>query len=177
MPDVLTLDDLAVMNEVDTYGHRYEMSPEGALSVMPPSGFAHAQIINSVIEWLLAAGWTLKQIYQAIGLRIPGGDGGHGGRIPDLVVWNKPPAPEDDVWLPATDIAVVVEVVSRSSKALDTGVKRDEYAKAGIHRYWIVDRDAAETVTMHELNGDAYVVREMRPLAWVLNTNPADYLG
>jgi Uma2 family endonuclease len=166
-----------VMNEVDTHGHRYEMSPEGALSVMPPPGFAHAQIVNRLIEWLLAAGWTLKQIYQAIGLRIPGRDGGDGGRIPDLVVWTRPLAPEVDVWLPTTDIAVVVEVISRSSKALDRRVKRDEYAGAGIPRYWTVDCDPAKTVTMYELAGDAYKSRLTMPLDWVLNTSPSDYLG
>jgi hypothetical protein len=36
MPAVVTLDDLAAMTDADSYGHRYEMSPQGALSVMPP---------------------------------------------------------------------------------------------------------------------------------------------
>jgi Uma2 family endonuclease len=177
MPAVLTLDDLAVLNEADTHGHRYEMSPEGALSVMPLPGFRHAQIVNRLIEWLLDAGYTLMQIYQAVGLRIPGPDGEEGGRIPDLVVWNQPPAPNVDVWLPATDVAVVVEVISRSSRALDQGVKCDEYSAAGVRRYWTVDCDPAQTVTMYELAAGSYRTRTLMPLEWVLNSKPSDHLG
>jgi hypothetical protein len=36
MPSVVTLDDLAAMIAADEHGHRYEISPEAALSVMPP---------------------------------------------------------------------------------------------------------------------------------------------
>ena len=36
LPAVITLDDLAAMNHVDTHGRRYEISPEGVLSVVPP---------------------------------------------------------------------------------------------------------------------------------------------
>jgi Uma2 family endonuclease len=32
----------------------------------------------------------------------------------------------------------------------------DEYAKAGVPRYWIVDRDKAETVLMYRLGADGY---------------------
>ena len=35
LPEVVTLDDLAVMNDVDQHGHRYEMSPEGARAGIP----------------------------------------------------------------------------------------------------------------------------------------------
>jgi Uma2 family endonuclease len=177
LPEVLTLDGLAVMNEADTHGYRYELSPEGALSVMPPADVAHAFIATRIVLWLAAAGYTAEQMAQAVGLRIPGHHGGDGGRIPDLVVWSEPPPRNAKVWLTNAGIALVVEIVSPSSKATDTKVKLDEYARAGIPRYWVVDRDAAETVTMHELSGDAYVVRELRPLAWVLNTQPSDYLG
>jgi Uma2 family endonuclease len=177
MPTVRTLEGLAAMNEADTHGYRYELSPEGVLSVMPPAGFEHADIVNRLTEWLLGGGWTLRQIYQAVGLRIPGRDGGMGGRIPDLVVWQNPPTPKVDVWLPATDIVLVVEVMSTGSMATDRKVKRDEYAGAGFPRYWTVDRDPGQTVTMYELIGDAYAVRDARPLAWVLNAQPNDYLG
>ena len=42
MPAVVTLDDLAGMNAADPNGHRYEISPEGVLSVMPPPDSEHA---------------------------------------------------------------------------------------------------------------------------------------
>jgi hypothetical protein len=42
-------------------------------------------------------------------------------------------------------------------------------------QYWTVDQDPAQTVTMHHLDGEHYVVRATMPLAWVLNTSPAEH--
>ena len=70
---------------------------------------------------------------------------------------------------------LVVEIVSPGSEGVDTVTKRSEYVAVGIPQYWVVDQDAAQTVTMHGLEGDHYAVRATMPLAWVLNTNPAEY--
>lgn len=85
MPPVVTLDDLAATMAADEH-HRYEISPEAVLSIMPPPGYA--------------------------------------GRHP---------------------------------------------------QYWMVDQDQTQTVTMHRLDGEHYAVRAAMPLAWVLNTDPAEY--
>jgi hypothetical protein len=69
----------------------------------------------------------------------------------------------------------VVEIISPGSEGVDTVTKRSEYAAAGIPRYWMVDQDPAQTVTMHHLDGDHYAVRASMPLAWVLNTVPAEH--
>lgn len=53
--------------------------------------------------------------------------------------------------------------------------KRAECAAAGIPQYWTVDQDPAQTVTMHHLAADHYAVRASMPLAWVLNTDPAEH--
>ena len=174
---VLTLDGLAVMNSTDTHGYRYELSPEGALSVMPPPDVVHAFIATRIMAWLLAAGYKANQVAQAIGVRVPGPDGRDGGRIPDLVVWSTPPVRTAPIWVENTGIAVVMEIISRSSRPTDMTVKLEEYARAGMPRYWIVDRDRATTVTMYELSGDAYLVRNRIPLDRLLDTPPSDYLG
>jgi Uma2 family endonuclease len=175
MPAVVSLDDLTAMMAADPHGHRYETSPEGVLSVMPPPDFEHAVIATRVMAWLILAGWPLDQVTQAIGLRIPGCDGGVGGRIPDLTVWSKPQ--ERAVWLPVADVLLVVEIISPGSEALDVSTKRREYASAGIPQYWTVDRDAGQTVTMYRLAGDSYEIRATTPLSWVPNTAPADHLS
>src|SRR6478609_8780262 len=72
MPSLITLDDLAAMIAADQFGHRYEMSPEGALSVMPPPDSEHAAIASRLLVWLATAGWPAEQILQAAGIRIPG---------------------------------------------------------------------------------------------------------
>jgi Uma2 family endonuclease len=174
MPAVVTLADLAAMNIADPYGHRYETSPERVLSVMPPADSEHAVIASRLFAWLIMAGWPAEQVLQVAGIRIPGHDR-DGGRIPDLSVWSKPPAPA--VWLPAADLLLAVEIVSPGSEALDEVTKLREYASAGIPRYWVAGRDHAQTVALHELAVDGtYQERARMPLAWLLQTRPADHL-
>lgn len=175
MPAQVGLDHLAAMNAGDMYGHRYETNPEGMLSVMPPPDSDHAVIATRLTIWLAMAGWTAEQIMQAAGIRIPGNDG-DGGRIPDLTVWSRPQP--SGVWLAVTDLLLVIEIVSAGSKSMDKDTKRHEYAQAGIPRYWVIDRDSAQNVTLYRLgpNG-AYDLAAKMPLAWLLKTEPADYLG
>ena len=47
----------------------------------------------------------------------------------------------------------------------------------GIPQYWVVDRDGAQTVTLHRLAGQGgYEERARMPLAWLLQTSPAEHL-
>ena len=174
MPPVVTLDDLAAMIASDRFGHRYETSPEGALSVMPPPDSEHAAIASRLLAWLVLAGWPAEQVLQVAGIRIDGPNG-VGGRIPDLTIWSRPQP--RSVWLPTTDLRLVIEIVAPGSEAMDELVKRHEYARAGIARYWVVDRDAAQTVTLFRL-GEAggYDVAASMPLAWLLNGRPEEHL-
>ena len=172
-PAVVTLDDLAAMNAADRHGHRFELSPEGALSVMPPADSEHAAIASRLFAWLVLAGWPADQILQAVGIKLPG-PAGDGGRIPDLTIWSAPQP--RSVWLPLTDLLLAVEIVSPGSAAMDEVVKVREYAAAGIPRYWMAERDAAQTVTLHVLGPDeTYEVAAKMPLAWLLQTKPADH--
>ncbi|MEV1320403.1 Uma2 family endonuclease [Micromonospora arborensis] len=167
MPPVVTLDDVTAMGAADE-NHRYEISPEGVVWILPPPGYNHAIIATRLMVWLAQGGVPADHVAQAVGLRIPGRDGGVGGRIPDLVVWSK--AQADGVWLSVADVLLVVEIVSPGSEGVDTVTKRSEYAAAGIPQYWVVDQDSTQTVTMHRLEGNQYVTRATMPLAWVLNT-------
>uniref|UniRef100_UPI0034DB05C1 Uma2 family endonuclease n=1 Tax=Paractinoplanes polyasparticus TaxID=2856853 RepID=UPI0034DB05C1 len=109
-----------------------------------------------------------------MGLRIPErGGAGVGGRIPDLVVWSRPQS--NEVWLPTGDVLLVVEIISPESEGIDTVTKRSEYAAAGIPQYWTVDRDAAQTVTIHMLVEGHYAVRATMPLTWTLDTTPSEH--
>ena len=173
LPAVVTLDDLAAMNSADRYGHRYELSPEGALSVMPPPDSEHAAIASRFVAWSAMAGWPPEQVLQAVGVRIPGPDG-DGGRIPDLTLWSR--TQSRSLWLSVADLLLVAEIVSPGSQAMDQVVKRSEYAQAGIPRYWVVERDAAQTVTLYALGPDgSYEAAAKMPLTWLLQTKPADH--
>jgi Uma2 family endonuclease len=172
MPSVITLDDLTAMMAEDEH-HRYEISPEAVLSVMPPARYLHAIIATRLTGWLLTAGVQADRIAQTVGLCIPGEAGTAGGRIPDLVIWST--AQADGVWLSVDDVLLVVEIISPGSEATDTVAKPIEYAGAGIPQYWTIGQDPAQTVTMFRNDGDRYQPRATMPLAWVLNTAPAEY--
>jgi len=174
MPAVVTLDDLATMIAAGRYGHRYEMSPEGALSITPLPDSGHAATVSRLLAWLAAAGWPAEQLLHAAGIRIAGPEN-DGGRTPDLTVWARPQPPS--TWLTLDDLLLVVEIVSPGTEAMDDMVKHREYARAGIPRYWVVDQDTAQTVTLHRLgSGGTYTEQAKLPLAWLLNTSPADHL-
>jgi Uma2 family endonuclease len=173
MPAVITLDDLAAMIAADTHGHRYETSLDGGLYVFPFPDSEHAVIATRLMLWLAYAGWPAEQLMQAAGVRIPGPDG-DGGRIPDLTVWSRPQ--QHAVWLTVTDLLLVIEIVSRGSEAIDQVTKVTEYAAAGIPQYWTVARDAAHTVTLLRLTDGGYQTEAQMPLAWLLQTAPADHL-
>jgi Uma2 family endonuclease len=176
MPAVVTLDDLMAMIDADEHGHRYETSPEGVLSVLPPPDNGHGFIATHLMAWLITAGFPLDQMAQVVGIRIPG-PVIDGGRIPDLVIWSKP-QPSAVVWNKTTDLLAVVEIVSPSSAAIDQLVKVAEYAKARIPRYWTVARDPQNTVTLFRLGpNDTYETSEQIPLAELLKGSPRDFLG
>ncbi len=174
LPTYLTLADVAAMADVDQRGHRFELSPEGILSVMPPPGVEHALIATQLLVWFASHGWPLNQLYQNVGVKIDL-DRGIGGRIPDLTVWSAPPT--GPVWSAVKDLLLAIEIISYGSEPIDRIIKKDEYAAASIPWYWIVGSDAGNPVTMLRLAGDGYRQVQVQPLSWLLNTTPAEHLG
>jgi Uma2 family endonuclease len=86
MPVQVTLDDLAAMAAADE-NHRYELSPEGVLSVMPPADPDHALLVRRILAWFLTNGYGPEQVVVDCGIDVGG------GRVPDVSVWaeGKPP--------------------------------------------------------------------------------------
>lgn len=62
-------------------------------------------------------------------------------RRPDLIVVERSARARarDGGLIRASEVVLVIEVVSPGSRRLDNVVKRGEYADAGIGHYWIVD--------------------------------------
>jgi hypothetical protein len=58
-------------------------------------------------------------------------------RDPDLVVVNRSVVDRNPVRIDASDVVLVVEIVSPGSRRTDRVMKAYEYAKAGIEHYWI----------------------------------------
>lgn len=81
------------------------------------------------------------------------------GRRPDFAYYT--PADAVGIDLSANRVlgvpTLVVEVVSEEDEERDTVTKRDEYARAGIHHYWIADPQRRTVLTL-VLRGTSYEV-------------------
>lgn len=53
--------------------------------------------------------------------------------------------------------ALVVEIVSPATRAIDTQTKKDDYEAAGINEYWLIDPDE-ETLSFFRLRAGRYVL-------------------
>jgi Uma2 family endonuclease len=87
-------------------------------------------------------------------------------RVPDIVVLPRGALDRQrhaGGLFHASEVTLAVEVISPGSRRLDTVVKRDEYADAGIPRYWVVDLGEPgdhPQLTVHHLAGEFGYVAE-----------------
>jgi Uma2 family endonuclease len=142
---VMTEDDL---DNLPRDGNRYEII-DGSLHVTPPASDVHhewADNIRAVLYGAAPPGW---RAIREIGVRVPGGL-----VIPDLTVL-RPGAPRDRKWADPVDVALVVEVESRSSRRHDRFTKLGLYAEAGIESYWRIERTDAGPVAHLYSRADA----------------------
>ncbi len=72
-------------------------------------------------------------------------------RVPDVVVV-RVDAPQQRAT--ARDVALIVEILSPSTRKVDLQVKAYEYAEAGIPHYWIVDLDEPVSLVACHLAGE-----------------------
>ncbi|MEU4155859.1 Uma2 family endonuclease [Actinoplanes sp. NPDC026670] len=171
MPTQVTLDDLAQMAAADE-NHRYELSPEGVLSVVPSADPDHALLVSRIFAWFLTNGYGPEQVATDCGIDVGG------GRVPDLTVWAEgmPPRRARSSYAGTAGLLLAIEVVSRGSEVIDRMIKKAEYAKAGIPRYWIVERDSVTAVHRHNLNVESGEYEPdpggPQPIAWLLTTVP-----
>jgi Uma2 family endonuclease len=90
-------------------------------------------------------------------LALSGPDGPGWVRMPDIVVapraaWER--VDREGGVLSASDVVLVVEIISRSTRRTDRITKCGEYADAGIPHYWVVDLDDPVSMTLHHSAGE-----------------------
>lgn len=137
------------LEKLDTGDFRLELD-EGQLLVMPAAWYPwNSRITRRLIGYFEARG--LPYLLEP-GVGLPSG-----ARTPDLGVFHSEPA--EVAYHPANEFAIVVEVASVGTAAIDYQVKPAKYAEGGIPEYWIVDRDpddpADALVRIHHLVTDA----------------------
>ena len=77
-------------------------------------------------------------------------------RRPDVVVVSQAEIDRVDReggLLRASEVMLVVEILSPSSKRTDYRIKRDEYAGAGVPYYWIIDVEKPVSLAAMHLAG------------------------
>jgi Uma2 family endonuclease len=152
----------ADLDELPDDGNRYELI-DGSLHVTPPPAFGHNGIglsICTVLQAAEPADWGV--VYES-GIRLPAGN-----VIPDVVAL-RPGFDRDATWRAASEVALAVEIESKSSRRDDRREKPGIYAEAGTPAYWRVERhEEGPHLHAYELVDGEYVhVAWVRPgVAW-----------
>lgn len=123
--------------------HRWELQ-EGWLVMSPSPKSRHmyttSKLITQLAPQLPSGVCAIPDIDINLELAPPDEPGNV--RRPDLIVVDEAAylrSDREDTLLRASEVHVVVEIVSRGSVRMDNVIKRNEYADAGIPHYWIID--------------------------------------
>ena len=156
---LLTVAEYAALPE-DTDGRRYELV-EGNLVMSPRPTTAHQtclkRLVRRIDDQLPDDRDSAIDVDVDLGLSAPTRPGFV--RAPDIVVADRDAVERSEdtrTLLSAREIVLAIEIISPGSRRLDTVVKRDEYADAGIPHYWVVDLGEpgdSPTLTAHHLAG------------------------
>lgn len=153
---LLTIDEYAALGETD---NGYTELLEGRLLVSPSPAAKHnyaalalaMQLVPQLPEHLD----VLPDLDIDLQLSPPGQPGW--SRRPDLIISQRAARARVDAeggLIRASEVLVVIEIVSPGSRRTDHVTKRYEYADAGIEHYWIVDLDPPVSLLAHHLAGD-----------------------
>lgn len=162
-----SVDDL---EKLDTGDFHLELD-EGQLLVMPAAWYPwNWRITMRLVKYFEDRG---RLCLGEPGVLLPSG-----ARTPDLGVFHR--EPHEVAFHPAEEFAIVVEVASVGTSAIDYQVKPAKYAEGGIPEFWIVDRhpDQPEDalVRIHQLvqdtGGAVYRVVRTVPLSKLEQEEP-----
>jgi Uma2 family endonuclease len=146
---LLTIAEYAALGETE---HGYTELIEGRLIMSPSLTLDHN---NAGFELGVALRPQLPDDYQVqldtdVDLGLTTADEPGSSRRPDLMIISRDARKRvraEGRLLRASEVLVVVEIVSPSSKRMDHVHKRADYADAGIPNYWIIDTDDPISLT------------------------------
>ena len=147
--DGYTLDDWESLDPQE--GRRIELV-DGRFVVTPAPAAKHQRVgdrLARILDDAVAA--EGMEALTAIGVRVSE----HFGYIPDVVVATER---VESVSVDVANVALVVEIVSPSTKKSDRLEKPAALAAAGVPAYWRVELDIADgpVIYCHRLNGGVY---------------------
>lgn len=180
----ITVEEYHAMGEAGIFSEddRIELL-DGHLIAMPPVGPAHSHGVNDLADLFNQQLYAFDDPPARVSVQNPIQLGEYGEPQPDLVLYD-PDVPRDRHIRPS-DVILVVEV-AESSVEYDRDVKSDQYGRAGIPEYWVVnlERDAVIVFRRPEEGGYAERIRHSRSADLAVKTVPdlnplpvADILG
>lgn len=139
-------------------GYRYEVV-DGVLHVAPPVTAAHQRASTRLMVQLVPQLDPAWEVCLELGISM-----GQDGRRPDgAVIRRDARTGPRAMGVAARDFALVLEVVSPSSRKVDRFFKPAEYAAAGVPAYWRLEPDPQPRLHVHALEGETY--REVHVLS------------
>jgi len=143
-------------------GGRYELL-DGTLLVTPAPRPAHEEVVARVANLLRNALGDAGIARVAMRSEVRRGTTHY--FEPDLLVYPST-FPLDGRWEQLTDWWLVVEVLSPSSRAYDSVLKRDAYLALGVRALWLVDPNERRVEVWARGADRAIVLREDDTLYW-----------
>lgn len=143
-----SLDDVLSLPEDNS--QRVELV-DGMLLVSPLGSYRHQQLVGRVFKAMATA--CPDDLEATVELNVLLASGRL--LIPDFTVVNPR---EAGVMFPVADVVLVGEVLSKTTRLNDLGLKRELYAQAGVKYYMTVDPEPRIVeATLLELQGTEYV--------------------
>jgi len=153
---LLTIDEYAALGETD---NGYTELLEGRVLMSPSPAPKHnyaalalaMQLVPQLPEYLDVL------LDLDVDLQLSPSDQPGWSRRPDLIISQRAARVRvgaEGGLIRASEVLVVVEIVSPGSRRTDHVTKRHEYADAGIGHYWIVDLEAPVSLLAHHLAED-----------------------
>jgi Uma2 family endonuclease len=148
-PDGWTVDEVLALPEEQTLLQRTELL-DGVLLVSPWPGLEHQRLLRKLQFAFAPALPDGTELLPGVNVRVAA----RRLLVPDLVILTC--AAVDTVAYAASDVLLVAEIVSPSTKVQDRILKRAIYAEALIPYYLLVEPGEPDTATLSELRGEDY---------------------
>lgn len=159
LPHLYTVGEYAALGETE---YRTELQ-EGAIVMSPRPAIDHMDVVYELAKEIEAQlPKDLKMVIEIdVDLELAPPTRPGTVRQPDLVVVDRAAyrqAKKERKMVRASDVRLMVEIVSPGSHRMDYKIKRSEYADAGIPHYWILDLNEPTSLLACTLvDGSRYV--------------------
>jgi Uma2 family endonuclease len=154
-PGGQTADDFIAWAMARPEGERWELA-HGEAVAMAPERAAHGRAKLRIAERLSAAvraaGLPCEVFVDGMAVEVDAST----VYEPDVLMRCGPPLPDNAVKL--TDPVIVVEVVSPSSRARDSGAKLVDYFRIESLRHYVIVRTEDRTAIHHARNADGHIL-------------------